>query len=1383
MPIFDDPGQLGAGPDYYEDDANSGAGDLIWGSTPAMTPWQYGKYIKIDVPNWNNSTGTDPMGGVDPPLRSYLRLGSIEAPPFAQPPSFKKGKAATATAGATPSTWSAYKYKDGAGVAFPTPGKGPTPATPTWKNDGQGGHYVNTWSGNLDPTDSQTAAQSSIVGLVWGAGGYNLPNNQVLNPDFSDEWGTGNFTFASNIPSSSLQANPWGGFASPWASATGTFTPGGASTNFNPNGDQLIGGNAFTGQGGSYTVDPGYYGTAAVQNQIAGGLQFSMYQFAATALANANYTGATTIKSTGPAFYQQLVANAPDSTGEDLASLVKGFADDSRIRTVPQSPTLTPPTGKGFTNSTLTTNGLGYTGLPTTWGPWGDLLGAQNTASRSTLVGPAIGYPQMSSLYVQAAPNWFDNSVEFGARQTVGPTDPADPTAWTPLPGYYKDFAGPGYVNDADYRAIESYYLHTKGGWRDHTDGNRITTTRGDKVEVIRGNYKLIVLGRQDQAKSATAGMDISGGQTDTSPGGLAATSTTDPSTLTAIFELKQGPDRQYRSWSTTKKGTGTVKLGADGVTVTVPSQGVTYGETWGWKTYALTGVETQPILSGGSGPPVGMAGWRPWGQGVGGFAPQPISGGVTGNPTGLPLNPAFPTTYPTDATTLAKTGEVVPNLASLTAGGWDGDSPGAGIDGPSAHAYQIRTGGINPTTVGLLWPAFQNLTETHVVQQAGITAVDTQVTLAMGQIPTMAILPPVGGTLPPGATNLLDPIATALGYGLTMTPPIGSPSLPTDIGGDPTQGAGAPIGTAGGQQGQPGSDGGNPAAGNKIVLGQQQGASPFFNYAGIPLQQTSGGAMQYPATGSTAAPWAPTYKNIGIIGEDPLRQSGPVTISVGGSSGQNVPLFGTTYPSVLEPPTPSSQPTTYNAPVSQFPTAAAFVGQENLLSDFRPYGPGYLFWPDPQVHNADGSYTVQVTLPIKADFVVPPPVPAATSGQPAPYATSGAGLNATIRLANQLPKIRNSSTESHAMLSRAWSFVDTSFSHTEVTGFTNDSPTQGDSAHFSPSTRFPSGDMVALGAYPGVGKNTTETAYQWNAANQMATFMPLPGDTPGGVGIAAGYAGQAAGFFLATLDFPTVFSSASPANASTLFGADQLPVQPALTLAQLSGDKNFGPAATAPGGQGQPAVQLVESIVIGNSVAHSEVNGWQHTMSHVVDNTTQTIVDNVQHSVTAAHANYTEGYYNTQIVNNYVQTQTTTNNITTQTTTNNVGSQTTNNNISGTSNTISNIGTQSSSLNAGATTSTSIVGSVTGFTFNMVNATCSIMGMLKLTATVTAGIDLSISATLFHFGLSMGVFKYDYALYPVGAAISEDSQNKIALTQTEIGILHTHIVGGKIVL
>jgi hypothetical protein len=60
-------------------------------------------------------------------------------------------------------------------------------------------------------------------------------------------------------------------------------------------------------------------------------------------------------------------------------------------------------------------------------------------------------------------------------------------------------------------RLAESKLLHTKGGWRDHSDGNRITTTRGDKVEVIRGNYKLMVLGRTDNPDEA-ASIDLSGG-------------------------------------------------------------------------------------------------------------------------------------------------------------------------------------------------------------------------------------------------------------------------------------------------------------------------------------------------------------------------------------------------------------------------------------------------------------------------------------------------------------------------------------------------------------------------------------------------------------------------------------------------------------------------------------------------------------------------------------------------------------------------------------------------------------------------------------------------------------------------------------------------------
>lgn len=72
-------------------------------------------------------------------------------------------------------------------------------------------------------------------------------------------------------------------------------------------------------------------------------------------------------------------------------------------------------------------------------------------------------------------------------------------------------------------RKAESAKLHSKGGWRDHSDGNRITTTKGDKVEVIRGNYKLLVLGRQEDPDNGVM-VDFSGGlaqDDDIAPGAI----------------------------------------------------------------------------------------------------------------------------------------------------------------------------------------------------------------------------------------------------------------------------------------------------------------------------------------------------------------------------------------------------------------------------------------------------------------------------------------------------------------------------------------------------------------------------------------------------------------------------------------------------------------------------------------------------------------------------------------------------------------------------------------------------------------------------------------------------------------------------------------------
>ena len=59
-------------------------------------------------------------------------------------------------------------------------------------------------------------------------------------------------------------------------------------------------------------------------------------------------------------------------------------------------------------------------------------------------------------------------------------------------------------------RQAETKNLLTKGGWWDHADGNRITTTTGDKIEVIQGNYKMVVLGRQ-KVTATTKGDDVAG--------------------------------------------------------------------------------------------------------------------------------------------------------------------------------------------------------------------------------------------------------------------------------------------------------------------------------------------------------------------------------------------------------------------------------------------------------------------------------------------------------------------------------------------------------------------------------------------------------------------------------------------------------------------------------------------------------------------------------------------------------------------------------------------------------------------------------------------------------------------------------------------------------
>jgi hypothetical protein len=201
---------------------------------------------------------------------------------------------------------------------------------------------------------------------------------------------------------------------------------------------------------------------------------------------------ATTPGSQLPPVPPQSAANpsaaGPDPTGEDLASLVQGFADDTRNR-----------------------------------GRWTGTPGGQPQDPGTTPQGPLYGYPWVTPVTDAKAPGQLD----------------AGDTSTTTTPNFTASSKPVFFPND--YRTLESSQIHTKGGWRDHTDGNRVTTTRGDKVEVIRGNYKLLVLGRQDQTKPKYTGFDMSGGQ---NVGDLSADASTDynqgSTTLSTVIEWRQ---------------------------------------------------------------------------------------------------------------------------------------------------------------------------------------------------------------------------------------------------------------------------------------------------------------------------------------------------------------------------------------------------------------------------------------------------------------------------------------------------------------------------------------------------------------------------------------------------------------------------------------------------------------------------------------------------------------------------------------------------------------------------------------------------------------------------------------------------------------------------
>lgn len=186
-----------------------------------------------------------------------------------------------------------------------------------------------------------------------------------------------------------------------------------------------------------------------------------------------------------------------------------------------------------------------------------------------------IGFPPRANANdprEATSPPYLDDrrvrAVESGAA------DPDD--GWNPKRADDTNVQGASWAGvhglKPDDRAWHSDNLHTRGGWRDHSDGNRITTTWGDKVEVIRGNYKMVVLGRQDDTAGAM-GWDASGQHiqdyASTMPG--------------ASVRVEWQREDQYSAWHLLNTTEGVIQTSTKG--------GNFYEFTWGEHVQSTTGT------------------------------------------------------------------------------------------------------------------------------------------------------------------------------------------------------------------------------------------------------------------------------------------------------------------------------------------------------------------------------------------------------------------------------------------------------------------------------------------------------------------------------------------------------------------------------------------------------------------------------------------------------------------------------------------------------------------------------------------------------------------------------------------------------------------------
>ena len=187
--------------------------------------------------------------------------------------------------------------------------------------------------------------------------------------------------------------------------------------------------------------------------------------------------------------------------GWDLAQLVVGFTDDTRTRVADlgETPSNALSGVLAGTIENATTTGTTTTTTTTTYAV-GETPPTAGTSSITDSYGVTITTTIANVTNDDGTTTTTTTEVQTNAAYDSDTMSIPD-TLQTLMTSFY----GSGtkkLTTDQEKRVTESMKLHYRGGWRDHTDGNRITSTRGDKVEVIRGNYKMVVLGRRPDASS-----------------------------------------------------------------------------------------------------------------------------------------------------------------------------------------------------------------------------------------------------------------------------------------------------------------------------------------------------------------------------------------------------------------------------------------------------------------------------------------------------------------------------------------------------------------------------------------------------------------------------------------------------------------------------------------------------------------------------------------------------------------------------------------------------------------------------------------------------------------------------------------------------------------